>query len=136
VAASHAGVASGINNAVARTAGLLAIAVLGIVMVSTFNRSLDVRLAALHPPAAARQVLHSQRTKLAGAQLPASVRGATRRALQRAVAASFVTGFRAAMLIGATLALASAASAATLIDGRAPHATVGDTTPAVAGSNE
>ena len=136
VAASHAGIASGINNAVARTAGLLAIAVLGIVMVSTFNRSLDGRLAVLHPPAAARQALDNQRTKLAGAQLPASVRGTTRRALQRAVAESFVSGFRVAMLIGAALALAGAVSAATLIEGRAPRAAVRVTTPAAVGSNE
>src|SRR5205085_4989045 len=49
VASSHAGVASGINNAVSRTAGLLAIAVIGLVVVSTFHRRLGGRLAALHP---------------------------------------------------------------------------------------
>jgi hypothetical protein len=56
--------------------------------------------------------------------------------LQRAVAESFVSGFRVAMLIGAALALAGAVSAATLIEGRAPRPTVRVTTPAVAGSNE
>src|ERR671932_340777 len=71
-----------------------------------------------------------------GAQLPVSVHEATRRALQRAVAESFVSGFRAAMLIGAALALAGAVSAATLIEGRAPRAAVRVTTPAAVGSNE
>src|ERR671935_2587342 len=95
-----------------------------------FTGTLDGQLAVLPPPAAARQALDSQRTKLAGVQLPASVRGATRSALQRAVAESFVTGFRVAMLIGAALALAGAVSAATLIEGRAPRATVRLTTSA------
>ena len=49
---------------------------------------------------------------------------------------SFVAGFRAAMLIGAALALAGAVSAATLIEGRGPRARVRDTTPAIAGSDE
>src|SRR6266571_6009624 len=41
----HVGAASGINNAVARVAGVLAIAVLGIVMVSAFSYRLNRQLA-------------------------------------------------------------------------------------------
>jgi len=47
VDARRTGIASGINNAVARTAGLLAIAILGIVAVFTFSASLDSNLSAI-----------------------------------------------------------------------------------------
>src|SRR4029077_15131516 len=47
LAPRHAGVASGINNAVARTAGLLAIAALGLLLMQRFGRALDGRLAGL-----------------------------------------------------------------------------------------
>jgi EmrB/QacA subfamily drug resistance transporter len=51
----HAGVASGVNNAVARVAGLIAIAALGAVISAQFESSLDNRLAgeSLSPEAAA-----------------------------------------------------------------------------------
>src|SRR4029077_18998094 len=61
----HSGTASGINNAVARVAGLLAIAVFGIVMVNAFATHLDHELAGLGIPKQIREQLHSDRTKLA-----------------------------------------------------------------------
>ncbi|MFM0345778.1 MFS transporter [Paraburkholderia sp. RL17-347-BIC-D] len=54
VSAARTGVASGINNAVARVASLLAIAVLGIVFVWSHDAALAARLDALHVPQAAR----------------------------------------------------------------------------------
>lgn len=55
VPSEHVGVASGINNAVARVAGLLAVAVLGIVFVWSHQASLSTRLDELHVPREARQ---------------------------------------------------------------------------------
>src|SRR4051794_23208 len=44
----HAGAASGINNTVARVAGLLAIALFGAIAITIFAHDLDRRLAAMH----------------------------------------------------------------------------------------
>jgi EmrB/QacA subfamily drug resistance transporter len=115
VAQNRAGVASGVNNAVARSAGLLAIAVLGIVMLHVFNDGLDRRVAGLKLPAAVSQSLQAQRTKLAAAAVPENQDPATQQLIRRAVDESFVSGFRAIMAIGAALAVASAATALTLI---------------------
>jgi EmrB/QacA subfamily drug resistance transporter len=113
---SHAGLASGINNAVSRVAGLLAIAVLGIVVSSTFNRSLDRRLAALPLPPETRRQLDGERVKLAGARVPAGLETGIGRSVARAIEESFLASFRLAMLLMAGLALASALGAAWTID--------------------
>src|SRR5438067_10374634 len=67
---NRVGVASGINNAVARGAGLLAIAVLGIIMLQAFNHVLDRRLAEWNVPASVSRSLQVERTKLADIALP------------------------------------------------------------------
>ena len=115
IAQSRAGIASGINNAVSRTAGLLAIAVLGIVMLQGFNRSLDARLPALNLPSSLQRSLDSQRTKLAGATVPDDAAPRMRAALDDAIGESFVVAFRRVMAIGAALAVASAVTAWLLI---------------------
>ena len=111
----QAGIASGINNAVARTAGLLAIAVLGLVVAQVFNRRLDTRLAALAVPTDVLRLLADQRVKLAGAEIPNSVAGSLRSAIEQAIDQSYIDSFRLTMLIAAGLALASAIAAAAMI---------------------
>jgi EmrB/QacA subfamily drug resistance transporter len=115
VAQSRAGIASGVNNAVARTAGLIAIAVLGIVMLRSFETGLDRRLAALKVPAPAAHSIQSQLTKLAAIDVPDNLDAATQRSVRDAIAESFVSGFRQVMIVGTLLAVASAAVAAVLL---------------------
>jgi MFS family permease len=114
----HAGIASGINNAVSRTAGLLAIAVIGIVMLAVFNASLDSHLATLHLSAQMHSMIDVQRIKLAGIQIPANASPAVHATLKNAIDEAFVSGFRLVSLICAGLALASALSAWLLIEGK------------------
>jgi EmrB/QacA subfamily drug resistance transporter len=109
VAQTHAGVASGVNNAVSRVAGLLAIAVLGFVMYGVFSYRLNARLTVLSLPAPVRAQIESQRPKLAAAETP-DERG------RQAVKESFVDAWRVVMWITAGLAVASSAAAAVLID--------------------
>jgi EmrB/QacA subfamily drug resistance transporter len=110
-----AGAASGINNAVARVAGVLAIAVLGIVMANAFSSRLNHKLAELSLPPDILQEIHANESKLGGLQLSASVKSSTREQIRRMVAEAFVYGFRLVMLISACLSVASAVIAWRLI---------------------
>ena len=109
VSDDRAGVASGVNNAIARVAGLFAVAALGLVLSLTFNRSLDRRLAAGAVSPTARAAVDAERSKLAGAEVfdPQA---------RRVIDDAFVDGFRVVVLIAAGLGLAAAVSAAVLID--------------------
>ncbi|HWX55921.1 MAG TPA: MFS transporter [Verrucomicrobiae bacterium] len=113
----HVGAASGINNAVARVAGVLAIAVLGILMVNAFAGRLNSRLAHFSLSAVTLHQIHSDETKLAGLQVPASVAPDTRAAIRESVGESFLFAFRLMMVICSSLAAASAAMAWLLIPG-------------------
>jgi hypothetical protein len=117
---SLAGAASGVNNAVSRTAALLAIAVFGIVMSTAFNAGLQRQMArAQVAPVLAGQVL-AQRTRLAAIELPPSAGVQEKTVLKEAIARAYVSGFRWVMLLSALLALGSALSACLLISGRIP----------------
>ena len=113
VTETRAGVASGINNAVSRVAGLLALAILGIVMLQVFNHTLDMELSGL--PSSIRQSLDQQRAKLAAADLPQNIPSAVRAQWRDAIDYSFVAGFRAVMFTGALLAAGAAICAWWLI---------------------
>ncbi len=105
------GAASGINNAVARIAGVLAIAVLGMVMVKAFSFHLDRSLAGLSLPSSIRQEFQANEIKLAGLHPPAGLDPTANAAIEESVKEAFVYGFRIVMLICSSLSLASAAVA-------------------------
>ena len=115
----RAGAASGINNAVARVAGVLAIAILGIVMVKAFASRLDDSLARLALSPAILHNLHTNEIKLAGLEVPGEVNPTTKIAIKESVGESFVFGFRVVILICAGLSLASAAIAWLMISQKA-----------------
>ena len=114
----HAGAASGINNAVARVAGLLAIAVFGIVMVKAFGIRLDHELARLEVPQHARDEVQSNRVRLAAIEVPSDVDPKFDPGVKVAISSAFVFAFRIVACSSAVLALASAATATLLIDGK------------------
>jgi EmrB/QacA subfamily drug resistance transporter len=115
----HAGIASGINNAVSRTAGLISIAVFGIVMTGAFARNFNARLQPLDLPPETRAELEGQTSRLATISIPEALKGETRQAVKRGIEESFVSGFRVVILIAAALALLSALFAWLLIEGKA-----------------
>jgi EmrB/QacA subfamily drug resistance transporter len=116
---AHAGAASGINNAVARIAGLLAIAVFGIVMVRAFAVRLDHTLSALGLPPKVRSEMQSERTRLAAIEIPPEVDASRVQEVKRAVSGSVLFAFRVVACSCAVLAIASALGASLFLEGKA-----------------
>lgn len=126
VKGDHAGVASGINNAVSRTAGLLAVAVFGILMAHAFATNFERRLATLDLSSEARTQLENGRGSLAGMKVPDMVSGEKRVAIKQVIGESFVAGFRLTTYISAGLACLSALAAWALVEGRVGQLTSED----------
>ncbi len=106
----NVGLASGINNAISRIAGLLAIAVLGSVLAAAFDARLDARMHAANFSAAQRSDVGAQRSAMAAARFQDNRETIV-------VHAAYVDGFRVAAFACALLAAASALTAAVALAG-------------------
>lgn len=107
---SHSGVASGVNNAVSRVAGLIAIAVFGVAVANVFESRVTARLKHVTMTTDARAGLNRELPKMAGASLGAvpSLSADVRREVRQAIDTSFDNAFRDAMFGAAALALLAA----------------------------
>jgi predicted MFS family arabinose efflux permease len=112
---SRAGTASGINNAVARVAVVLAVAILGILMVRLFSSSLNRSLTGRLLPPSILQYVRSNEIKLVGLELPSGLDSSSTTLIRVSISHAFVFGFRIEMFICAGLSLASGAVAWLLI---------------------
>src|SRR5262249_26239378 len=111
VPSEESGIASGVNNAVSRAAGVLAIAVCGVVMLGVFSGELEGRLKQRALPDESRRAILDQRVRLAGIEIPDGLDAQARAAVRDDVARSFVSAFRTVMFVAAASAGLSAAAA-------------------------
>jgi MFS family permease len=113
----YAGTASGINNAVSRTAGVLAIAIVGALALFVFASALDARTAMLGLPASVRVALQADAARLGAASVPAGATPEQSDAIRQAIRLAFVDAYRVVMLVCAALAWLAATMAALLVRG-------------------
>ena len=118
VESSRAGIASGVNNAVSRTASLLAIAVFGIVVAGAFGSALDDRIADLNLTPDARAAVGAEEERLAAAEAPPGLDPETTAAVADAYDRAFLSGFRLAMVVAAAMAALSSLAAWWLVAGK------------------
>ena len=108
---SESGLTSGINNAVSRLASLLAVAAFGAVLVAVFNRSLDRQLSHIALSPNVRAQVDADRPRLAAAHNSDP-------RVQRAIAESFLSGYRTVIWTATSLAILSATTAWVFIEPR------------------
>lgn len=116
VATHYAGTASGINNAVSRTAGVLAIAMVGSVALFAFAGAFVARTADIALSNEARVAIQSAAHQLGQVSLPKEVALENVDAVKTAIKLAFVDTFRVVMIICTGLAWLSAIMAALLVE--------------------
>lgn len=112
------GTASGINNAASRVAGLLSIALFGLLMLAVFGAALRSGVGGLELPAQAETAIYAQQGALAALEAPESLDEAQRGSVRDAVVSAYLTGFRVVMATSAALSVAAALVAWRLVEGK------------------
>ncbi len=107
VAPGLSGTASGVNNAVARVAAVMAVAALGAVILAAFSARLTEKIDSSGLTAPQKIEIIDQSSKLGGITLPGDLGAAERQATDSAIDVSFVYGYRWVMGVCAGLALSS-----------------------------
>jgi len=111
----HSGIASGINNAVSRTASLIAVAVFGVVMVYTFSTGFQRQITNIPISQDDRSQMSSHTDDLLNIKIPGNADPESAAAIRTAIRVSFVRGFQMTAYLAAALGLLSALSAWLLI---------------------
>jgi EmrB/QacA subfamily drug resistance transporter len=89
----NSGIASGINNTMARTAGLLAVAILGAIIIIMFKTTLKQNVAGLNITEKEKTELIENARNLAGTQPPQHLNGVEKNLVMKIIKSSFIQSF-------------------------------------------
>lgn len=115
------GVASGVNNAIARSAGVIAIAFVGGLALLSFRQTLAGQAQQLPLEPDQRTALIAEAEDLGEAEPPPSVPQELVKRVERSIRISLLTTFRRIAFLAAGLAGASSAIAALWVEGKGRH---------------
>jgi EmrB/QacA subfamily drug resistance transporter len=118
VATHYSGTASGINNAVARTAGVLTIAILGAVALLAFQNYLTARTSSLSLTAGQHGALMQEARQLGETSAPANMGPQQAPLVENAIRGAFIDTYQLVLWICAAMGLTSALMSVWLIRGR------------------
>jgi len=99
--------ASAVNNSVSRLAGLLVLSGLILVLSHAFDHSLAQQLSSSSLPSNAKDSLYAERSLMAAAELPNTLKGQERRTAAAILADSYTDGYELVMYCCAVAALLS-----------------------------
>lgn len=108
----QAGVASGVNNAVSRSAGLIALAAFGALFYSVFHNHMRDALALTELSARDVSQIMDMTVNLAAMEVPEHIPADIKSSLELAIKTSFVTAFRWTMALAGVLTALGAIGAA------------------------
>lgn len=122
----NTGTASGVNNAVARTAGVLAVAIMGALALVLFRGGLEQRALDLGLSQPQLEAVRAEAANLAEARPPDTLMPEQAAQVEASIAGIFVDTFRLLMLIAAALAWLSALLGALLVEPGAQRVAVAE----------
>ncbi len=108
------GLASGINNAASRVAGVLAIALFGPLMVAIYSTVLERKLEPIGLDSGIQGSILEQRTLLAATEIPTGLDPEVTATVRLAIQSAFIAGFRAVTVTAVLLCLSAATVSTTL----------------------
>jgi EmrB/QacA subfamily drug resistance transporter len=120
----HIGVASGINDAVATVASLLAVAVFGIAALTISDAALNRQLSSVQITTQVRSAIESAKGKFIVEPKLAESQNTDQQIAAEAIRQSLAAGIRASMLLAAMLAAAGALLAALIISPKSGSARI------------
>ncbi len=103
VSDDNAGIASGINNTVARAAGVLAVALMGALVLFSFNRTLEKEISSMDISNEMKSEIMIESTNFTAAQVPEKLPGETRAIVQMHLNESFIVAFNKVVYIASLL---------------------------------
>ena len=112
----HAGIASGVNNTISRSAQVLAVAVMGGLTISIFSQSLMSSPIVQSLPPEAQSQLAVESANLAETSPPETLTDAERAGVSEVIRGAFTEAFNMLMWVGAVLCVVGAVLSALLIE--------------------